>query len=73
MDDHGPHRSLLTLRWVLAALTAALSVALIARGTVLIGLLIGALAAVRIVMLVTWTRRRGELARRFPRRLPDQR
>ena len=42
--------------------------ALVVHGNVVIGVLIGALAVTRAVMFVQLRRRRGELARRFPKR-----
>lgn len=50
------------------ALMAALAIALIAKGSILIGALIGALAVVRTVMFVSWSRRRRERGERFPGR-----
>jgi hypothetical protein len=60
--------SIWMLRWVMIALSAVLAVALVVHGNVVIGVLIGALAVTRAVMFVQLRRRRGELARRFPKR-----
>lgn len=46
------------LRWVLVALGAALAVVLVLHGNVVIGVLIGAMAAVRVVLVVQVQRRR---------------
>jgi hypothetical protein len=56
-------------RWALAALGLVLAVVLIAAGNVVVGVLIGAMAIVRIVMFSKLQRRRaqfvGERRRRF--------
>ena len=54
----------LGIRWILVGLSLALSIALIARGDVLIGGLLGALAVVRMVMFVRIQQRREEFRRR---------
>jgi uncharacterized membrane protein len=54
----------LGIRWVLVGLSLAFSIALIARGDVLIGGLLGALAVVRMVMFVRIQQRREEFRRR---------
>jgi hypothetical protein len=64
----GGMSSIWALRWVMIALNAALAIALMVRGNVVIGVLIGALAVTRAVMFITLRRRRAELARRFPQR-----
>ncbi len=63
-------RTMLMLRMVLMLLAGALAVALVVNGNVVIGLLVGAMAVVRLVMTVTVVRRRREAARRFRERLP---
>ncbi len=60
--------SLWVWRGVILALTAALSVALIVRGNLLIGGLIGALAVARAILFVKVRRRRQQLEGRFGRR-----
>ena len=44
-------------RWVLVGLSAVLAIALVVHGNLLIGALVGAMAAVRAWMLVTMPRR----------------
>jgi Flp pilus assembly protein TadB len=56
--------SIRVIRWIIVGLSAALAVALIARGNVIIGVLIGALAVSRALLLMRIQRRR----RRFRRR-----
>lgn len=53
---------------MMIALSAALAIVLVARGNVVIGVLIGTLAVTRAVMFMQLRRRRAELARRFPNR-----
>jgi hypothetical protein len=55
-------------RWILVALSAALAVVLFARGNVVIGALIGAMAVTRAVFLVRFHHRREELRRRLAQR-----
>ena len=52
------------IRWVLMALSFVLAVALIASGAVFIGVLLAAVAGVRLTMMLMWRRRRRELGRR---------
>jgi hypothetical protein len=59
-------KGLLMLRVVLLVLAALLAAALIARGDVLIGVLIGAMAVVRALMFAGMHRRRRDFAKRFP-------
>jgi len=66
-------RSILIIRGVLVALIAALSVALIVRGNVVIGVLLGALACTRVVLMLRMRRRREELRRRFAQRMDARR
>ena len=66
-------RSILIIRGVLVALIAALSVALIVRGNVVIGVLLGALACTRVVLMLRMRRRREELRRRFAQRMHARR
>jgi hypothetical protein len=51
-------------RWLLVGLSALLAVVLIASGVVLIGVIIGVMAAVRAVMMVGWQREGGRLRQR---------
>jgi uncharacterized membrane protein len=60
-----PNQSIWIFRWVLTALALSLAIALIARGSVLIGVLVAALAIVRTAMFVMWHRRIRE---RYPNR-----
>jgi hypothetical protein len=57
----------LIVRLLVVALSVALAVALIARGNVLIGVIIGALALSRLALFVMVRRRRKAFARRRPR------
>ena len=66
-------RSILIIRALLVVLIAALSVALIARGTVVIGVLLGVLACTRVVLMLRIRRRREELRRRFAQRMEARR
>jgi Flp pilus assembly protein TadB len=59
-------KGMLLLRVALLVLAGVLAAFLIARGTVAIGVLVGAMAVLRAVMLATMYRRRREFARRFP-------
>lgn len=59
---------LVILRLFVIAIALALAVALIARGNMLIGFLVGALALARLAMFVTMMRRRRIFGERFPRR-----
>jgi hypothetical protein len=60
-----PTQSIWIFRWVLTGLALVLAVVLIARGSVLIGVLVAALAIVRTAMFVMWHRRVRE---RYPDR-----
>ena len=57
-------RNIWTMRWVLMGLSAALAIALIASGAVLLGLLLAAVAGVRLVMMMTLMRRRRDFRER---------
>jgi hypothetical protein len=56
--------SMLAMRWVLVALSLALSIALIARGNVLIGGLLGVLALGRMMMFMRMQQRRAQFRER---------
>ena len=56
--------SIRVIRWIIVALSAALSVALIAHGNVIVGVLIGALALSRVALLVRMGSRRRQFRRR---------
>jgi hypothetical protein len=60
--------SMLVTRGIIVVLSLALAIALIARGNVLIGVLIGALAVTRLVMFVRLGRRRERFRRLHERR-----
>jgi hypothetical protein len=68
MTKEGSMTSMWVIRWVLVALSAALAIALIARGNVLIGVLVGALALTRMVFFVRLHRRRDQFRRRMAER-----
>jgi hypothetical protein len=68
MTKEGSMTSMWGIRWVLVALSAALAIALIARGNVLIGLLVGALALTRMVYFVRLHNRRDQFRRRMAER-----
>jgi hypothetical protein len=57
-------RSLWWLRVVLIGLGFTLAVVLVASGSVIFGVIIGALAVVRAAVLIVWWRRRRDLVRR---------
>jgi Flp pilus assembly protein TadB len=59
-------KGMLALRVVLLVLAGLLAAFLIARGTVVIGALVGAMAVVRALMLAAMYRRLREFAQRFP-------
>ncbi len=61
------------IRCLLVALTAALSVALILRGSVVIGVLLAVLACTRVALPVVMRRRRKDLRRRFAQRMDARR
>ncbi len=65
MVQRRPNQSIWIFRWVLSALGIALSIALIVRGDVLIGILFAAFIIARTAMFVAWRRRIRE---RFPER-----
>jgi hypothetical protein len=54
---------MLGIRWILVGLSLALSIALIARGDVLIGGLLGALAVARMAMFLRIQQRREQFRR----------
>jgi hypothetical protein len=56
------------IRWILVALTAAIALALVLRGNVVIGALLGAVALTRAVLFTRVRRRREELRRRVAER-----
>jgi hypothetical protein len=56
--------SIPVIRWIMVALSAALSVVLIVHGNVIVGVLIGALALSRAALLVRTRSRRREFRRR---------
>jgi hypothetical protein len=60
--------STFVIRWILVALTAAVALALILRGDVVIGGLLGAVAVTRALLFVRMRRRREELRRRIAER-----
>ena len=62
----GGMKGMLLLRVALLVLAGVLAAFLIARGTVVIGVLVGAMAVIRGLILATMYRRRREFARRFP-------
>ena len=68
MSNDRSTTSLWVWRCVILALAAALSVALIMRGNLLIGGLIGALVIARAILIVKVRQRRQELRRRFGQR-----
>jgi hypothetical protein len=57
-------RNLWTMRWVLMGLSAVFAIALIASGAVFLGLLLAAVAVVRLVMMMTLMRRRRDFRER---------
>jgi hypothetical protein len=61
-------RSTWVIRWVLVALTAAVALALIWRGNVVIGVLLGAIAVTRAVLFTRVHRRRELIRRRIAER-----
>jgi hypothetical protein len=72
MNETGPidefrrsRKSMLRMRWVLVGLSTVLAVALIASGAVLIGVIIGVMAVVRVVMIARWQRGGSPLRQRY--------
>jgi hypothetical protein len=64
--------SMLVIRGIMVALTAVLAALLIARGNVVIGVVLGALALTRVALLVRMQQRRERFRQRrqgFARRL----
>jgi hypothetical protein len=53
-------RNIWTIRWVLMGLSAVLAIALIVSGAVFLGLLLAAVAGVRLVMMLMLMRRRRD-------------
>jgi hypothetical protein len=51
------------LRWVLVALGLLLAVVLISAGSILLGVVIGALALTRAAIIVNWQQRRRQRGR----------
>jgi hypothetical protein len=68
-DEGGRVESTFVFRGILVALTAAVALALILRGNVVIGALLGAMAVTRALLFVRMRRRRDE----FRRRIADRR
>ena len=66
-------RSVWIIRLGIVALSAVLAVVLIARGNVVVGGIIGALAVMRLLLFATVMRRRREFRRRLPRRMDNRR
>jgi len=60
MGGGGSMNSLWAMRWVLVGLGLLLAVVLIATGSVLIGVIVGALAVTRLAMVLSWQRRRRQ-------------
>lgn len=60
--------STFVIRWILVALTAAIALALILRGNVVIGALLGVIAVARALLFVRVRRRREEFRRRIAAR-----
>jgi hypothetical protein len=58
-------QSMRAFRWVLVALSALLAVFLIARGSVVIGAIVGAMAVTRAVFFVRMQHRRDQLHERL--------
>jgi hypothetical protein len=58
-------QSMRAFRWVLVALSALLAVFLIARGSVVIGAIVGAMAVTRAVFFLRMQRRREQLHERL--------
>ncbi len=58
--------TIIVLRSIIAGLLAALAVAALLDGRVVIGVLLGALAVTNVTLTVTVHRRRRELQARFP-------
>lgn len=56
--------SMFAIRWIMVTLTAVLAVLLIARGNVVIGVVVGALTLARIALLVRLHQRRERLRER---------
>ena len=65
-------RGIWVIRCVMVALGAAIAVALIVHGNVVIGGLLAALVATRAVLFVTMMRRRREIRRRFRQRFANR-
>ena len=59
-DLRQARRSMWRLRWVLVGLSAILAIVLVVSGAVVIGLIIGAMAVVRTVMLARYRPGRGD-------------
>ena len=59
--------SMRVVRWVLVALSLALAVVLIARGNVVVGALIGAMAVTRAVLFMRLQRRRERFRQHIAR------
>jgi uncharacterized membrane protein len=68
MSNGSSTNALWVWRWVILALATALSVALIVRGNVLIGGLVGALVVARAIVFVRIRRLRQQRGGRFGRR-----
>ncbi len=58
-------QSMRVFRWILIALSALLAVFVIARGNVVIGVIIGAMAVTRAVMFLRMRHRREQLHERL--------
>jgi Flp pilus assembly protein TadB len=62
--------SIRVIRWIIVALSAALAIALIARGNLILGVIIGALAVSRAALLIRMQSRRRQFRRRVRRSAP---
>jgi hypothetical protein len=63
MAGPGSMNAFWVLRWVLVALGLLLALVLISSGAILIGLIIGALAVTRAVIILDWQQRRRQRGR----------
>ena len=65
--------SIFVIRWIMVALTAVLAVLLIARGNIVIGVVLGALALTRVALLVRLQQRRERFRQRGQQRVAGRR
>ena len=63
-----PNTAMIVMRLLVSAVAVALGVALVVRGNTVIGVLMVALGIGRVVLFLSWQRRRAQFEQRFANR-----